>query len=270
MESTLSLSLDDLAGDVGVFLGHGRGAANGEQEWDDQQQANVTSCVKSGLRQFYFPPPLPNETASYDWSFLKPLAVLVLPEGARSLRLPDDFGGPEGQITVLGTTTAQTPWAVPLMGEGSVRQNYALTPSRTGRPLMAALVPLKATTKDRGQRYELLVYPEADADYSLQFPYYVNPDHLTAANPYPLGGMQHAETIREACLAAAESFLDDGASVHRMMFAQRLAASVHSDRRLKPQTLGYNRDRSDQAHAGVREALHYLNHGGITVNGVQY
>jgi len=60
-EPTLSLSYNDLLGEVGLFLGWGRGAANGEEAWDAHKTAVVESSVRSGLRQFYFPPPPPGQ-----------------------------------------------------------------------------------------------------------------------------------------------------------------------------------------------------------------
>ena len=251
MESTLSLTLDDLSATVGTFLGYGRGLAKGDTEWTTEQQAGITECLASGLRQFYFPPPLPGERSPYDWSFLKPVASLTLDEGEQEQKLPDDFGGFEGRITVVGAETSQNPWAINLIGEGALREAYAVSPTRTGRILAAALVPLRASGVGKGQRFKLTVFPIADQSYTLQFRYYLNPDALTASAPYPYGGTMHAETIREAVLMAAENFLDDGSQVHQMKFTERLAASIGMDRRMKPQQLGYNGDNSDVKHLGL-------------------
>lgn len=271
-ESTLSLALTELQGDVGFFLGFGRGlGTSGDPTWTTQQQASVTSCMKSGLRQFYFPPPVAGETSSYDWSFTKPIGTLILPLNAQSITLPDDFGGIDGQITVQGSNVALNPWPLSIMNEGTLRQYYALTPTRTGRPLAAAVVPLKQTTVASGQRFQLNIFPIADQAYTLLFPYYISPDALTTGNPFPLGGLQHAETVREACLMAAENFLDDAAQIHHQKFMERLAASVNMDRRLKAQLTGYNGDNSDRLHLGFnREGLHGYGYGGIRVNNVQY
>lgn len=270
MESTLSLSLNDLAGDVGDFLGYGRGSDNGDLAWTDQQARDVSSCLKSGLRQFYFPTPLPGEHSSYDWSFTKPIGLIRLLQNEQTVALPDDFGGAESYITVSPTNVTETPWIVQLMGEGTLRQAFSLTPTRTGKPIMAAVIPLKPTSQQGGQRFQLNVYPIADQDYTLQIPYYINPNALTADNPYPLGGLQHSETIREACLMAAENFKDDASTIHAYKFMERLAASVNSDRRLKPQLTGYNADRSDSRECWDRPNLHGTNWSGIRYNGVQY
>lgn len=264
-ESTLSLSYYDIAGEVGLFLGYGRGANNNDQAWTTHQQAAIDSCVRSGLRQFYFPPPVDGVSA-YDWSFLKPTYSTTLLSTASVIALPDDFGGFEGRIT-LNSSTGQIWWPIDVVGEGTVRQRYSELPTATGRPLLAAIQPIKGTTQLKGQRFQLYFFPLADQDYPVQFAYYVSPDYLTGSAPYAYGGMPHAETILESCLAVAEQRLDDSSTIHSMKFMERLAASISLDRRSKPQKLGYNGDRSDQRYDGNER--HWLGTG-ITVNGVIY
>ena len=264
MESTLSLKYSDLAGEVGLFLGFGRGADNGDTPWTTKQQAAIDSCVKSGLRNFYFPPPVEGSQSSYDWSFLKPTRSLPFASGVSTVALPDDFGGFEGPITI-SSTTASVPWDVPLVGEGSVRQKHAEQPAATGRPVMAAIQPLKGTTQGEGQRFQLALWPLADQAYTLQFAYYILADCLTGSRPYAYGGAAHVETILESCLAIAEQRLDDASSVHTMKFAERLLASISLDRRYKPQRLGQNLDRSDWREMRSRHCGN-----GVTLNGIEY
>ena len=101
MESTLALQYKDLLAETGLFLGFGRGEEFGDTAWTTQQQAAIESCVKSGLRNFYWPPPVEGTPSSYDWSFLKPTASLALVSGQSAIQLPDDFGGFDGPLTVL-------------------------------------------------------------------------------------------------------------------------------------------------------------------------
>ena len=258
MESNLSLTYQNLVDEVAQFLGYSTSNAT--------QQSVIDSIVRSGLRQFYFPPPTDGASGVYDWSFLKPTATLNFASGASVIPLPDDFGGIEGQLTV-STSDSTVFWPVPIVGEGQVRQCYSAYPEATGRPAAAAIRPIKGTTPTAGQRFELYLHPTADAAYTLQVTYYILPDYLTGATPYAYGGAMHAETILESCLAIAEQRLDDASAVHSAKFQERLAASIGLDRRKKPQTLGYNRDRSD----GVRW-LRGDRHGeaGIRVYGVQY
>lgn len=265
-ESTLSLTYNDLAAEVGTFLGWGQGNTPPyvDPAWSTFQQQRIDSCVRSGLRNFYFPTPDPNGPV-YDWSFLKPTTTLTISQQSATMPMPDDFGGFEGEITIV--TTAGIFWfGIQLVSEGQVREAYSRGPTFTGRPLMASLQPLKGTSATAGQRWQLYVYPLPDQAYTFQFQYYVLADYLNTAFPYALGGMSHAETVLESCLAVAEQREDDMAGVHTQNFQQRLMASIAADRRNKPQMLGYNRDRSD---GPFRFSRNHWNDR-ITYQGVQY
>lgn len=244
-EPTLVLQKADLYAAVGLFLGFGRGAAFGDPAWTSYQAAVISDLVNSGYRQFIYPPPMDGEQSSYNWSFLQPTYTADFPQGAQTVILPDDFGGFEDKVTVLTQNVTSQPWPIEWRNEGQIRQMYSIAPEMTGPPMYITQQPLRGTGPTQGQRFRAYLFPTADTDYTLQFRYYVNPDALTDAFPYCLGGQQHVETIREACLMAAENFLDDGASIHQMKFKERLAASISMDRRNKPQKIGRNVDRSD-------------------------
>lgn len=266
-ESTLSLAYKDLAGEVGLFLGFGRGTPLGDPAWSTQQQAAIDSCVRSGLRQFYFPPPIEGDVSSYDWSFLKPVVSVPFAAAATTIPLPDDFGGFEGRITI-SAPTGSTWWSLDLVGIGEVYAREGQFASMTGRPLMGCLEPLRQTTATQGQRFQLHLFPTSDQAYTLRFAYYVAANYLDSAFPYHMGGMMHAETVLESCLAIAEQRLDDSSSVHSRKFAERLIASVNLDRRMKPQMLGYNRDNSDMRDRSYGRSRTWDNL--VTVNGVQF
>lgn len=264
-ESTLSMGLGDLESEVGLFLGYGRGADAGDTAWTTYQQGIITSVVKSGVRQFYFPPPLEGESVSYDWSFLKPMAALSLNSGLDYVDLPDDFGGLEGRITCTPQGSSAF-WPVDVTGVGRVYAKLTEYPSTTGRPVVACVEPLRDTGASRSSRSRLKVWPTADQAYTLKFQYYLQPDALTDALPYAYGGLLHAETVLESCLSIAEQRLDDSASVHTLKFQERLAASINADRKLKPQKLGYNRDLSD----GPEPAFRRHWDTAVKVGGVAY
>lgn len=204
----------------------------------------LDDCVASGIRQFYFPPPLQQGGTPYDWSFMRPVVTLEIPLNAQAVQLPDDFGGFEGVITVKTPNTTR-PFEVRLFNEGAVRQAYSNIPTASGPPTMAALSFLKGTTQQQGQRQQLAIYPAADQDYTVQFQYYLLPDYLTGNNPYVYGGAAHVETILESCLAIAEQRIDDLGGLHSGKFMERLAASIGMDRKNKAEVTGYNGDRSD-------------------------
>lgn len=244
-ESTLSLSRSQLKASVGFYLGYGRGEDFDEPAWPVAEDNAIEQCVTSGLRRFYFP--IQPSGGFYDWNFLRPISTQLLDSGATTVALPDDFGGIEGTITIApsGSETGSVWWPIQTTNEGIVRQLYATYPAATGRPLQAAVVPIKGVGLSQGQRYQLYLYPTADQQYQLQFSYTILPDALTGNNPLPYGGAMHAETILEACLSVAEERLDDNSGVHAQSFARLLAASMKQDSRTKPQTIGYNGDQSD-------------------------
>lgn len=259
MESTLALANDDLVVEVAAYLGWGRTSS----AWDADQLATLASLVRSGLRAFYFPPPIPPMTQGWEWSFLRPTVMITLLSGAESTVFPDDFGGLDGDLAFSGTDSA-LPVEMPDTGAGSIYQKRALYPTTTGRPQMSAIVPKKKTTDVRGQRFELIYWPKPDRDYHIILPYFIVPDALTAAHPYHYGGAAHAETILESCLAQAELKLDDARAIHQQAFLERLAASIAVDRRFKPANLGQNVDRSDMI-SWSRYDQHGLS--GVTVYG---
>lgn len=232
MEPTLNAAFSDLQTDVANYLGYNPVLVVGSKEASD-----VDRCVRGGLRKFYH--------CGYDWSFLKPVASLPFASGASTVLLPDDFGGPEGRVTVKTTGSTSQPWLIDWRNEGEVRQMYSGMPSFTGPPMYVAQEPLNGTTATGSTRSQLLIFPLADQAYTLQMAYYVNPNYLTGALPYAYGGPQHAETILECCLSVAELILDDQAGVHAQEMERMLAVSQDVDRRMKPQKIGKNIDRSD-------------------------
>ena len=119
-------------------------------------------------------------------------------------------------------------------------------PTSTGKPEHAAVEWLKGVEINRGQRANLLLFPASDADYTLNFQYYILPEMLTGTNPYVYGGSAHCETILESCKAKAEQNVNDTIGIHTTLFMERLIASISSDRRTKPQFFGRNLDRSDE------------------------
>lgn len=244
-ESSLSLRYIDLKAAAGLFLGWGRGSDFGDVAYDTRKSSLLDQMVRSGLRQFYFPAPTEKNGVSYEWSFLRPSTTLTLASGAQSIDLPDDFGGFDGPLYV-SNDTGTNGLPVEITGMARVRQARVLTSDSTGRPVLAAVDPVKGTTAGRGQRHTLEVYPLADAAYTLYGAYHIHPEALSGDRPYAYGGPQHAETIQAAVIAAAELYLDDTKSVRKDLFMERLATSISQDRKLKPQVQGYNGDRSNR------------------------
>ncbi len=267
-ESTLNLAVSEIQAKLGTFAGWGRGALYGDDAWGSTRQAIIDDATQSGLRRFYYPEPAEGESQTYDWSFLRPTSNLSLPVGAQTIALPDDFQSAEGPLTVLTSTTTSMPFLIRWINAGLLRQKYSMTPIISGPPLYAAIDPLRGTTGTQSSRTQLLIYPMADQDYTLQCTYVINPDYLTGAAPYAYGGPEHAETILESCLAVMEKRLDDMSGVHSEEFGRRLMASIGMDRKKKPQRYGENRDRSDGR--GFRQGDQHWWTGASTYNGVGF
>ena len=239
-ESTLAVTLDELRQVVAEW----RGYSPTSTDWSDDQLRIINRAVKSGLRWVYKTPMIPGESPGYAWSFLHIRDSFTLASGVASLDLPDDFGGLEGVITV---SDGESSW--PSIQPGSVPDVQALTarcPETTGPPTNAAVRWLKGSGIATGQRAVLDVFPTSDQAYTLGVRYYVQPDNISWERPYPYGGAQHAETYKAACLAASERYDDNRINGPMYQtFVEQLAGSIAADRRFKPQSLGRNRDTSD-------------------------
>jgi hypothetical protein len=254
----LTAAFNEIQSEVALFLGYGRGANYSEPAWSTQQQNDITSCVKSGLRQFYYPAAAEGETIPHDWSFLKPVETLDLPASTGTpsiVVVPDDYGGFDGPVSVVATGSTSQPWRIEDRNEPQIRQMYSVYPTETGPPRFIAEQPIKGTSPTQGQRFQLIVFPQADQDYTLQISYYILPDYLSGALPYVYGGSAHTETILESCKAMAEQLLDDAMSVHTAKFKERMQASIGIDRKHKAASLGYCGDRSDLRGRGLNQ--HY-------------
>lgn len=266
MESTLALKKSDFYVKTAQYLGWGRGADLGDQEWSDEQAAYLKDFTDSACRRFYWPALPGGQT--YEWSFMRPVATLTLADGDGSLELPDDFGGMEGRVTVSSSDSSNF-CPVSFVGVGQVYERFIANEDATGFPVLVCHEPVKGTGHNRSSRGRLKFFPTADADYTIRFAYYLLADCLTDAYPYAYGGAAHAETLLEGCKAAAELTLDDIANgPHEQMFQQRLVASVNQDRRLKPQLMGYNGDRSDYLEG--RGWLRRDSASVVTFDGVSY
>lgn len=266
MQSTLSLRLEDYEAEYGSYMGWGQGPAKGDLDWDADQLRLINTDVKSGVRRFYHPPILPGEATSYSWSFLKPISEVTITSGSRTVDLPDDFGDFEGSLGI-SSTAGLIPYLIRLTGVALLYRQYEGIQGATGQPQYAAVEPIRGTTPIRGQRWRLVVWPEPDADYVIRGQYTINPDALTGDRPYVYGGAQHHETVLESVLAVAEQRRDNVAEgPHKMAFLERLAASISMDRRLQPEFLGRNRDRSDWMWGDDRRHRRDYGHV-VTVNG---
>lgn len=258
-ESTLSLSIDDLRSDMGDYLGYGRTYAS----MSAKQTARVDALLKTGLRKFYIPalkgiPP-------HEWSFLKPITTLALIADDYDYDLPDDFLAFDPGKKPTFATTDNAEYPLELVDESRIRAlRMSQTITISGPPRYMAERPKAGTPMGltAGQRFEVIFFPTPDAAYTVTYRYKVAPNAISDSQKYPYGGMQHAETIRAACLCACEQFLNDGRTNWTAGFDELLMASIQADQQKAPASLGYNGDKSNCR----RDSFSRVNL--VTVNGV--
>jgi len=263
-ESTLSLNLTSLRKELGWVWLCERTAAN----WTADEITQLDDMIASGLRNFYHPPPTQNTPKGYKWSFMEPTTTLSLVANTADYTLSANFGGLIGEMTYSADDNRWFP--IETTGEHRIRtlrqRDYS---SISSDPKLAAVRPISSSGSN-GQRFQLMLYPKPDTAYTLSYRYHALPNQLTAANPYPMGGAAHAETILESCLAIAESRMDNNAGIHAAAFQQRLAASIAFDTQMHtPEHMGYNGDGSDGG-AWSEQANRYMNGDIVRYNGSFY
>lgn len=251
-EPTLSLTFAELKLDVAEFVGYGRDP----DAWTATQLARIRRCIEIGLRNFYWPTPAAGQGV-YRWSFLEPVATLATVDGTGDYDLPADFGHIVGPLT-YGESESSVCY-VKVVSDIQVRELRQRSVGE-GAPRYAAVQPV-AGDGSTGQRSTLLLWPTPDSAYNLTYRYAILPDRLLDTRPYPLGGAAHAETIRQACLAAAERELNQEQGVHAASFAERLSASLAVDMQRAPDSLGVLGD------PGMRrmeyEPAYYVTYNGV-------
>lgn len=251
-QSTMALSFNDLASAVGRFLGYGADSG----EWEVVELAEIDECIQSGVRRFYNPMPLPGESRSHQWGFLRPKYSFNTVANDFDTDMPDDFMQIVEGIAFDNSESRYDP--ITIVDAARIMEQKAINDT-AGTPCWAA-IRAKSQTAGSAQGFELLLYPKPDAIYTLHFRYVVYPNKLSTTNLYPYGGAWHSETVLESCLAVAEERHDDEQRVHTTRYIERLAASVSMDRMNGPLTFGYN---GDGRSVSAPEQVYTATYGGV-------
>jgi hypothetical protein len=209
--------------------------------WHHGQLSTVAEVLRNGLRKFYQPMVLPNEFDAHQWAFLHPVHKFNLISGISTYDLPEDFSMVSGTITYGPSTSIEYP-EIKLVPEEDARWKLQSQTTST-RPAMAAY-RVKSTNELTGTRYEIQFAPIPSESLQIDIPYAINPEQLGNDQSLPMGGQPHAQTIIEACLAAAEIQMKSG-TIHQQEFERCLKSSVSYDRKMQASDLGYSLDRSD-------------------------
>ena len=246
-ESTLTLTYTNLLELVGHYLGYGRDSTG----YNSQQTADCDKAVQAGYRKFL---------RTRQWSFLSPRSTVGTVSGTKDYDLADNFGSLRSdRMTILYSSASGAFPEVMQRPEGWIR-NERSRASITGYPKYFAIRP-KAFTEATGQRWEVLLWPDPDGAYTLEYRYNILRGALSSTN-YPVGGEDHAETMELLCLAAAELRNTREVGPMAASAAEALTKSIENDSKMDSAVLGYNSDRSDGRHA-VLQAANYSEYNGV-------
>lgn len=158
---------------------------------------------------------------------------------------PDNFAHLDGTISFAPSSSETYP---PMVNAGENRlRDLRGTTIETGVPRFYCVRPRAKASLSTGSRWDLVVFPAADAAYAARYRYAVLPNALANDTDAPYGGTPHAETLRQAVLAAWERDLEGVmGGPHETEFQKRLVWSVGFDRSQHAgENLGFNSDPSD-------------------------
>ena len=224
---------------VGKYMDYGYNAAI----WDDEQEQAVQEMIDEGIRQYYFPPPLPPQYAIgmrdvHEWSFMRPTWELHSVADQRRYPLPEDFERP---ISDLCFTETQNDFYAPIKWTSASRLfKLEFQDNFTTYPQFAAIEPVRSDG-DGPQLLQLVLHPTPDSSYELTCQYQAQARRVTAEHPYPLGGQVHGPGILASCLAIAELRKMGADGPMYTKFLERLAGNIARDHeRQGAALLGYN------------------------------
>lgn len=256
-ESSLSIGLSELQGEVGGYLGCGRDSTS----WSTDQASLIDSIIQSGIRRVYYPPALDGKERGHEWSFLRPTTTLTLVAGTDDYDLPDDLGRLVGDLHYAPDKYRSSVKEVAVGDLLDMRSSG----SAAGTPRYAA-TRYKSVDGAAGQRQEILLYPSPDKAYALSYEYEAYNGKLTPAAPYPLGGMQYAELYTASCLAVAERRVNDEVGAHNDDYLRLLADVISRDRKHGAKNFGQMGDHTDGAAVRRHQSSDYP----ITYHGITY
>lgn len=203
---------------VSKFLGtYGDSGPSGEDLTEAQE------VVKSGYLRFL---------NAYHWTFLRKFTTLSTVEGQYIYTLPSDFVRMIVPFKPYGSVSLIVPEEI---SEEILMQKRGLDDSG-GEPQYFAL---RSGVYDPqlGQRKEVLFWQTPTTEYTYYFGYQFMPPMMTLDSDTPIGGHEHAETILQMCLSAAETLQDEAAGVQSEMAMAMLDKSIRLDMTREPRSV---------------------------------
>ncbi len=263
--SAPGFNLANLRRDVGLFADYGPAS----QAQTHIQDKRIDAAIQSGYRWFIHPMIIPSiKPYVHEWSFLRPVASLTVdPDDGVTPAPPANFASVFGGLTYKDNYNGDS--VVEVVGVEAIKRLQNESNNQTGRPLKCAFMTVLSMVDGVNTRtYEIIFWPEINAPYTFEFQYNIDPFPLTNDSIVPFGSPIHAETIKYACLAAAELDIK-GVSGGPMFqqFAKLLEGSISFDERAtSPQIIGYN---GDGLHGRHRFSRH-CHRNSTTYEGVLY
>ncbi|MEM6365601.1 MAG: hypothetical protein AAF745_14325 [Planctomycetota bacterium] len=219
---SLKITYDELRRHVGRHLGFDRSPSN----WEADQATDVADIVRDGVRGFYWPKV--DGVSEHKWSFLCPIATVTMSSDLDRYDLPEDFVRLCNSFTFK---SEQSRRCLDKVDEKSIRSMA----DRNGVPLYFAIRPKPQAEN----RYEMLVHPTPDDEYTLEYRYEKSPPELGDGNPEHLGSAAHSQTLLLSCIASAERTLNVESSMRSegginivSQFQAALLASIALDQQV--------------------------------------
>lgn len=216
---SLLVDYNSLRRDIGRFADSGRSSS----DWDSTQELDINDVLAKGERAFYWPDLGNGEI--HRWSFLEEPIELTFASGQANYPLPTEYSSLKDRFIYLSG------------GQGSLAEtteteilSLISAEGKQGTPQYFAISTRPSAPGARSVR-EVLVYPIPDAEATVRGTMHIEPEPLSATNPYPRGGAVHSETLTEACLMMAEKVLfpEAGPGIHSQAFQVCLAKSIAED-----------------------------------------
>lgn len=238
-ESTLSITRSDIKTALGRYLPINRDPS----KWSADAISDNNAIIKSGENGFYQPPVLPGEHSVHVWSFLEPILSLSITAGTADYTMAADFAGLIDPYLSFTSADNQI-FKVEIVTVGEILKLRQQENLYSYSQSLWAAETWTTGNQIGGQRKRLMLFPTPTTNGTLEGPYRSNPNAISDAAPYPLGGQPHAETLLESVLSAAELKLNDERGPHYARFMELMVASIAFDRKTGPRYLGYNRNKS--------------------------
>ena len=205
---------------------------------DHVDRNRVDSIIESGVLRFYYPAPsqftIPDATeaqkerlrkAPNQWSFLQSSTTITTAIGQSAYTLPASFAN-----FIDEPTTSRDGGRIAIVSDMYLRQLIDAE-GTAGLPRYAA-VQVAGSDGAARQTHNLYLYPVPGSVETITVRHGIRPPAISSGAPYPLGGIQHAETILAACLLVAVERAGGDLNTAALLFQDRITASIILDSQL--------------------------------------